>query len=176
MTHVLPWFLPGAFISVIVGLLVAPTVARALHTGRGPAWLLVSGLGIVLAATLTPLGVDSEVPARVCDFSRLGIAPIGEFLVIDDASLNVALFIPLGIALGLLTGSGRKWIVVAGAILLPFVIETLQLLAPALSRGCQSADVVDNLTGLVVGMIAATVARWVYAALGGRGLIRRSQP
>lgn len=169
MIHVLPWFLPGAAISLIIGLLTAPNVARGLRSGRGAAWLLVSGLGIVVAATLTPLGVEGEVPARGCDFSRMGIAPLGEFLRVDDASLNVALFIPLGVALGLLPGSRRKWIVVGAAILVPFVIEALQLLAPVLSRGCQSADVVDNLTGLVLGLVGATGARWLFVGQDTRG-------
>lgn len=168
MTHVLPWFLPGAAISVVVGLLAAPLVARGLRSGRGPAWLLVFGLGIVVAATLTPLGHAFEEPASIlrrCDFSRIGFAPLSEYLRIDDTSLNVALLIPLGVAVGLLPGSQRKWVVVAAALLLPIGIETVQLLAPILSRGCQSADVVDNLTGLVIGMVGATGARRLYTGL-----------
>ena len=168
MLNVLPWFMPGAAISLVAGLLTAPAVGRALRSGRGPAWLLVFGLGIIVAATLTPLGHGFEEPAsilRTCDFGRIGIAPLREYLRVGDISLNVALFIPFGVALGLLPGSRRKWYVVGAAILLPVVIETLQLLAPILSRGCQSADVVDNLTGLVIGMVGATGTRRLYAGL-----------
>lgn len=171
MVDVLPWFVPGAAISLVAGLLTAPAIARGLRSGRGPAWLLVFGLGIIVAATLTPLG-GFEEPAsilRTCDFSRIGFAPLREYLREPDTSLNVALFVPLGVALGLLPGSRRKWIVVGAAILLPVVIESLQLLAPVLSRGCQSADVFDNLTGLVLGMVGATGARWLYAGHDTRG-------
>jgi VanZ family protein len=168
VVNVVPWFLPGVALGALVGALAAPAVARGLRSGRGVAWLLVFGLGMIVAATLTPLDDPLAEPSsllRTCDLGRIGLAPLDELVTINDTSLNVALFIPLGIALGLLPGSGRKWAVVAAAILLPFAIETLQLLAPFLSRGCQSADVVDNLTGLVVGMVAATGARWLSARL-----------
>lgn len=168
MVNGLPWLLPGVAVAALVGALAAPAVAREMRCGRGVSWLLVFGLGIVIAATLTPLDEPLAEPAsmlRTCDFRRIGLAPLDELVRINDSSLNVALFIPIGIALGLLPGSGRKWGVVAAAILLPFAIETSQLLAPFLARGCQSADVVDNLTGLVVGMVAATGAQWLSTRL-----------
>jgi VanZ family protein len=172
VTNVLPWFLPGVAVSLVVATLAAPALARGLGSGRVPAWLLVVGLGIIVAATLTPLGVvvdDSAAIVRRCDFSRIGIAPWQDLVRLSDSSLNVALFIPLGVAVGLLPGSRRKWILVAAALLLPIAIEMLQLLAPILSRGCQSADVVDNLTGLVLGMVGATGARWPSAGQASRG-------
>ncbi len=69
-------------------------------------------------------------------------------------------FIPLGFAIALVPRSCRKAVVLAAAVALPFVIETTQLVVVALDRACQSADVVDNLTGLLVGLVAgAVVAR-----------------
>ena len=38
---------------------------------------------------------------------------------------------------------------------MPFLIEAVQLVATPLGRVCQSGDVVDNLTGLVIGLVAA---------------------
>jgi hypothetical protein len=41
----------------------------------------------------------------------------------------------------------------AAAISLPFVIEAIQRQALVLNRSCQSADVVDNLAGLAIGLV-----------------------
>ena len=68
------------------------------------------------------------------------------------------MFIPLGATIGLLPGSRRKAAIVIAAIALPFAIETTQLLAPALDRACESADVVDNLSGLAIGLVGGVVA------------------
>ncbi len=54
------------------------------------------------------------------------------------------------------------------AIALPFAIETIQLLLPVLDRACESADVVDNLTGLVIGLGGGVVAGWLGRSLGRR--------
>jgi hypothetical protein len=55
------WFFPGVGVSIVLGLLFAPAVARALSTGRLVAWLLIVSLGIVLSATLTPIRPGVEV-------------------------------------------------------------------------------------------------------------------
>ena len=76
-------------------------------------------------------------------------------LGINDTSLNVLLFIPLGVALAGIPSSRSKAILICAAIAAPFVIETIQAWTPILARGCESADVVDNLFGLVLGLAAA---------------------
>jgi glycopeptide antibiotics resistance protein len=156
-----PWFLPGVALAALVGIVVARPLGRLLGTSPVVAWALVVSVGITLAATLTPLGGELELGAQggqACDFGRIGLPPLEEFLRIDDTSLNVALFVPLGVVIGLLPRSGRKLVVLGGAIALPFVIEMAQLLLVALNRACQSADVFDNLTGLALGLIAGSVA------------------
>ena len=161
--HLLPWFIPGTAIFAALGVVVARPFGRLLRTRSAVAWALVVGLGIVVSATLTPLRGDFDFAAvgGTCDLSRMGLIPLRQLLRIDDPSLNVAMFIPFGVAIGLIGGSRRKAFVVVAAIALPFLIETTQLLVPALERGCQSADVVDNLTGLAVGLAAGTVGRWL---------------
>ena len=52
-------------------------------------------------------------------------------------------------------------LVVVAAIALPFAIEATQLLVPLLGRGCESADVVDNLIGLAIGLAIGLVAGWL---------------
>lgn len=166
----LPWFLPGVTVALVVGLFASGVVGRSLGVLRVIALALVLSLGIILSATLTPLRWAIDFGATgtgVCDLSRIGLAPLGEFLRFNDTSLNVLLFIPLGVTIGLVPRSRRKAAIVVAAIALPFAIETIQLLVPWLDRGCQSADVVDNLTGLVLGLVAGGAAGWLAKPPGG---------
>lgn len=160
--NVLPWLLPGLVLSAIVGLVAGRRVGRAFGTSPAIGWGLIVGFGLVVSATLTPLraGLDLQTTGiGTCDFSRIGIAPLGELLHIGDTSLNVLLFIPLGLALGLVPGSRRRNILALVAVLSPIAIEATQLVLPVLGRGCQSADVFDNLSGLVVGSVIGAGAR-----------------
>jgi glycopeptide antibiotics resistance protein len=155
----------------VVGLFAARPFARLLRTHTAIAFTLIVGFGIVVSATLTPLRGQFN-PAAIggtCDFSRLGLAPVRDLLRIDDTSLNVVMFLPLGTALGLLGRSRSKAILILAAIALPFAIETTQLLVPAIERGCQSADVIDNLTGLVLGLLAGTLGGRLAAIDAGFG-------
>ena len=158
-----PWFFPGVAIALVVGILGATRVARILSTSRPVAGLLLASAGVIVAATLTPFR-DAFLPGTValpCDFSRVGLAPLAELTSRNDTSLNVLLFVPLGIALGLVPNSARKLAVAAMAFAMPFVIELTQLLVPLLARGCQSADVIDNLTGLVLGLALGSPVGWL---------------
>ncbi len=95
-----PGFLPGLAVSIVVALFASRPVARALGSGRVLAGALVISLGIVLSATLTPspdgpqrafaLAGDLESYRPTCDLSRIGPAPIGDYLTINNTSLNGA--------------------------------------------------------------------------------------
>jgi VanZ family protein len=112
--------------------------------------------------------VPGEEIGPGCDLTRVGLASLEDLSSFNDASLNILLFVPLGAAIGLLPGSRRKAAIAIAAILAPFAIELFQLLVPQLGRGCQSADVVDNLTGLVLGLAAGTAGRWLVVSSGSR--------
>jgi glycopeptide antibiotics resistance protein len=165
----LPWFLPGVAISVAVSLAASGAVGRVLGVRQAVAWAVLLSLGIIMAATLTPqsaaLGSGARGPAY-CDFSRIGLAPWEQLLSANESSGNVLMFIPLGAAIGLVPRSRRKAAIVVGALALPFVIETTQLAVPWLDRACESADVVDNLTGLVLGLVAGSAAGWIVRGVG----------
>jgi len=167
-SRALPWFLPGFAISVGISLTTGGRVGRALGLRRVVATALVVSLGIILSATLTPqweaLAFGARGPAS-CDFSRIGLASLDELRTKGDALGNILMFIPFGVAIGLLPRSRRKAAIVGFAIALPFAIETIQLLLPVLDRACESADVVDNLTGLVIGLGGGSVAGWLAAAV-----------
>ena len=169
----LPWFLPGVAIAVVVSVAASGVVGRALGVRRLVALALVLSLGAILAATLTPqweaLAFGARGPAS-CDFSRVGLAPLGRLLSADDSGGNIFMFIPFGVVIGLLPRSRRKAAIVAFAIALPFAIETTQLLLPALDRACESADIIDNLTGLVLGLGGGSVAGWLAG-----GVYRRAR-
>lgn len=165
--HLLPWFLPGTALFVGLGLVVARPFSRLLRASPMVAWLLVVSLGIIVSATLTPLRGHFNFGAvgGTCDFSRIGLAPLEDLGDINDTTLNIVMFVPLGIGLGLLARSRRTAGLIAAAIILPFVIEGTQLLIPALERGCESADVFDNLTGLAIGLALGTMASLLADAL-----------
>ena len=157
------WFVPGLFVTVIVALAVCGRVASALGTRRLVAWLLAFSAGMIVAATLSPIPMGPEQGPNgvgTCDFSRFGLAPIAELGALNDTSLNVLLFIPLGVAIGLLPDGRSKVLLGASAVALPFVIETIQLIATPLHRGCQSADISDNLVGVFLGLVVGLWLHW----------------
>lgn len=167
----LPWFSPCVAISVVVAFIARGVVGRALGVRPVVAWVMVICLGIILAATLTPQWEALESGARgpaYCDFTRIGFASLDELLSSNDSSGNILMFIPLGAMIALVPRSRRKAALVIAAIALPFAIETIQLLVPALDRFCESADVVDNLTGLAIGLAGGLVAGRLASAVGRR--------
>lgn len=162
-----PLFALGVAIAIIAAGALSPAVARGLQTSRSIAALLLFGFGLVLAATLTPdaAAFAGEASDGSCDVSRMGLAPTSELTRVSSSSLNVLLFVPLGIAVGLLPRTRAAAVVTMAAILLTFFVEGVQLLVTVLGRGCQTADLVDNLLGLAVGILVATIARWLFSLL-----------
>ncbi len=171
-----PGLLPGVALAVILGFALRIRVARVLGTSRLVAWGLVAGIGLVIAATLTPGAeaiVDGTSGSGRCDLSRMTLAPLREILELDETGMNVLLFAPLGLALGLLPRSRGKALLILAAIALPFVVEGIQLVVTPLGRQCQSADVIDNLTGLVVGLLGGIVIGAIFP--GAAAADRRDQ-
>jgi VanZ family protein len=166
LAGVLPWFLPGLAITTVIALAVAGGVARRLRTARWIAFLLLMSVGAVLAATIPPDadGFNGRPSASGrCEFGRIGLAPLPQYLHLGDTSLNVILFVPLGLAVGLLGRSPAAARVLVAAVASPLAIEAIQLLLPMLGRGCQSRDVVDNLLGLGIGLAVGVLLSVVRA-------------
>ena len=166
MVNTLPWLLPGSLVALLLSAVMSPAVARALGVRRVVAWALLLSFGVIIAATLTPLrgAFAGDVGSGTCDLSRWWPASVEELQSDRDTVLNVLIFVPFGVAIGLCPRSRLKAIIVGGAIALPFAIEAIQLLLPPLARGCQSADVADNLVGLAAGTVAgALIGRIVPA-------------
>jgi VanZ family protein len=160
------------------GVIISGTLAGAFGDRLGrrvgaPRWigvLLILALGVIASATLTPsrealrFGADGS---GTCDLTRIGLAPLSEVLALKDAGFNVLLYLPLGVAMGSLPrrrSTAGLWVLALG---LAPAAELTQLLVTPLDRACQSSDVIDNLTGLVLGLAAATAIR---------SLVRQSAP
>jgi VanZ like family len=159
-------FGPGVAISLVVSLVACGYVSRALTISKAHGWALLMSLGVILAATITPSREAILFGAQgsgTCDLGRIGPGSWWELTHLDDASLNILLFVPLGIALGLLPRSHTKLVIVMGGFMLPVAIELFQLVVVRLGRECQSSDIVDNLCGLLLGLLVGSVAGWIWS-------------
>ncbi len=162
--------LPRSLLAVIVAfglaLVLCGWVARRLGTSRVVAWLLLAAIFVILAATLMPSrsalepGVSGMLP---CDLSRIGPATLATYLLVGDPTLNVLLFIPLGVVIGQLDGRQHRGQLAAAAALLPLGIELVQALVEPLGRACEGGDVFDNLAGLAIGLAIGFAWRRVLA-------------
>ncbi|WP_155926584.1 VanZ family protein [Mycolicibacterium sp. CBMA 234] len=140
--------------TTVIACAAAGRVARRVRTEGWIAFVLIMSVGVVLAATLTPVNGqfrEQHRPLGQCDFSRISPAHLSTYLHAGEPGLNVILFAPLGLAIGLLGRSGATARLLVAAAALPPVIEGVQSLLPMFGRGCESADVVDNLLGLGIG-------------------------
>lgn len=148
-------------IAVVVAIVLSPHVASRLHTRRPVAASLLIGFGLVVAATLTPTAgaLDGVASDGSCNMSRIGFLPLGALLHVNGASLNVLLFVPLGIAVGLLPRARTTALIAIVAVALPFLVEGTQLVVTVLGRECGIADIFDNLLGLGIGVVLGTIAR-----------------
>ena len=161
--EIVPWFLPGVLLSLIVGVATRRSVARFLAVSPAIAAALIASAGWTVAATLTPLrrALESDAAGTGgCDLSRLRGPTLEEVVGSgsDEVLLNLLLFVPLGFTIGLAPRSRQKAVLLLVGVLMPVSIEAIQLLTPVLVRGCESADIVDNLLGLALGVTTATVA------------------
>jgi VanZ like family len=158
----------GIAVSLVVSLALCIPVGRALGIAVANAWLLVFSLGIIFSATLTPSLEATSYGALGtgrCDLSRFTPLSLGQLLAFDEYSLNVLLFVPLGIAIGCILRDRYQSTLAVAAVALPFAIEWIQLVVVQLDRACQSGDVVDNLLGLTIGLIAGSLVAGVWRAI-----------
>ena len=158
LASTLPWLVPGIVVTHVISLVASRAAGWSLRAHPFAGFLVVFTLGIILAGTLTPLRNGGDTPGipLPCDFSRLGLATPHDFVMGNDAAINILMFMPFGLAVGVVPLSFRKVAVCLAAVGLPFAVEALQWLVVPLGRGCQSADVIDNLTGLFIGFVAGT--------------------
>ena len=166
-----PWFWPGLAIAIAIGLVAAGKVGAALRCSRVLAFALVLSLGGIAVLTLTPHDPGFVGgPGITCDLHLAGPLGLAQLLGQNLRSLNVDLFVPLGISIGLLHWPRVKLPAAVGGAILPFAVEAVQAGIPALGRSCTATDVMDNLLGLAIGLAVGLVA--VVATAGARRLAR----
>ena len=103
------------------------------------AFILAASVALVVAVTLTPQRITAgavdlfaSVPATE--------SPVGpelwrwpwQWWPIDDRTLNIALFVPLGIGIGLVGRRGVRWILMLIALASPLVVEGTQKIRPGM--------------------------------------------
>ncbi|MFJ4986796.1 hypothetical protein ACIP9H_23700 [Streptomyces sp. NPDC088732] len=159
----MPLFWPGALLSSVAAGVCAPRVARRLGTGPVTAFCLVLALGgIAVTTLLADITTDPNAMRRfgagtfATDWTPPGPADLAGF---NQRSLNVLLFAPLGLAVARTRPARRAVGLAAAAAVLPFVIEAVQYEVVWLMRAADAQDIVDNLCGLLAGLLVGTVTR-----------------
>jgi glycopeptide antibiotics resistance protein len=147
-----------------IAVLAARTVSRRLGVSAWLAFFLMLTLGGILAVTVAPQHLTGVVASPATSpASDVWAIPSAWFA--DEARrLNVALFVPFGfcVALAMHGRNGRG--LLAGALALPFLVEGLQFAVGALHRDPQWQDVIDNLSGLLIGLAFGYVTRLLLAS------------
>ncbi len=139
---------------VVLRLLFSPEDSRRTRWTRTVA--LVAAIAVILAATLVdrePIGVRLDL--KLIPFSDLVSALGGDGSVrraVIELVVNIALFVPLGLALRLRFASMNVAQATAIAFALSLGIETLQLLV-ATGRVANITDVLMNALGGFLGAI-----------------------
>ena len=176
----LPWTGPaivvGAFLALVSFFLFA---RRRSHADRVGFALVVWCLVVAAVVTLSPVKNDYfGIPAAGCDWSIWRPLARDYWFSSGSRPPNVWLFFPAGVGVMLLDGFWRKFPGIAFLLALPPGIETIQDLYPELKRSCSSQDVVDNWTGLAIGLLigaALALLVGIYRFFRGKARARRER-
>ena len=153
----------GAAASGLLCLLLALLLRRRLGpvSAFSAAGLLWSLAVIVLVTLLPAQGAPGVVPAEgrltTCSWDIGGPAPEG-FWIFESGQrlLNTVLFVPSGALLVVAAARWRAgwWLVPVGLVGLAAysaAIETIQLELARLDRACDVTDIIDNVSGALIG-------------------------
>ena len=148
---------------------VFAAVAAALSRRFGWPWSVLVGLllwSIVVIGVLTlipangaPGVVSAEGRLTTCSWDIGGPAPDGFWILPGgQRMLNALVFVPAGALLVLVAARWRSaWLTVPlGLALLAaysLLIEYTQLAAARIDRACDVTDIIDNVTGAVIGVL-----------------------
>jgi len=158
------WMLLFAAVAGLFCLVVGLAVGRRLGPLAGVAWFgLLWSVAVIGIVTLIPaqngLGyIPADQHATSCSWDIGGPSPEGFWIFGGGQQLlNTLLFVPAGIFLVLVLGRWRiRWVLIpVGLAVLAaysFGIEYTQLQVARIDRACDVTDIIDNVTGAVVGV------------------------
>jgi hypothetical protein len=138
--------------------------------------LLCGAVAFATVVTMSPPGVSDKgvlAPDRPCAIHTvaLGVAAVAAE---DQRILNVLLLAPVGFFAALVAARLRRAagvLVLAVAAALPLVYEAGQQVFRGLQRACDTTDLADNLTGVLLGLAAGVLLvglRWAARRESGR--------
>ena len=166
----LPRGLPGWPVAVGLGLALALLVGAALGPRLGIArarlMLWLAALLMVPAYTWTVPNTADRLP-DVWEMCVKGYLPQPSMLlsgVPQEVVANVLLLVPAGAAAVMWPLGAQRLAALAVALAVSPVVEAVQLV-PAMHRGCQVGDVVNNSIGVVVGFALATALESLWRSV-----------
>jgi len=160
----LPWLLPTFVVGAVLAAVLGGRVGAALAMPRWAATLLVVAVSAIVAVTLTPQRFDVTAPDPLAPLPQIGpdldaaTVPWWGWLL-NDRTLNVALFVPLGLGVALIGRRSPRRVLTAAALLVPLCVEVVQHVTPWLARDSQWQDVLDNTVGVALGLTAGFALR-----------------
>ena len=170
----LPLLFPALAVGLVLAVLASQPLGRALEMPAWAAFTLVASIVLVVAVTLTP---RRETAGAVDLFASVPAteSPVGpelwrwpwQWWPVDDRTLNIALFVPLGLAVGLVGRRRARRVLAVLALVSPLLVEGTQHVVNWLARDSQWQDVVDNATGVIIGLVIGVLIRRAVGAADG---------
>jgi len=158
------WMLLFAAVAGLLAVVVGLAIGRRMGPVAGIAWFgLTWSIAVIGIVTLIPaengLGyIPADQHATSCSWDIGGPSPDGFWIFGGGQQLlNAVLFVPAGIFLVLALARWRagRLLVPLGLALLSVYslgIEETQLHVARIDRACDVTDIIDNVTGAVVGV------------------------
>jgi hypothetical protein len=157
------WMLLFAAVAGLFALVVGLVVSRRMGLLAGVSWFgLVWSIAVIAIVTLVPaengLGyIPADQHATSCSWDIGGPAP-GGFWIFGGGQqlLNTVLFVPAGLFLVVVLARWRTaWLLIplglAALAAYSLGIEETQLHIARIDRACDVTDIIDNVSGMVVG-------------------------
>jgi VanZ like family len=175
------WMLVLAAASGLLCLVVALAVGRRMGPVAGLAWGgLLWSVSVIGILTLIPardgLGyIPADQHATSCSWDIGGPSPDGFWIFGGGQQLlNALLFVPAGVFLVLAFGRWRTgWVLIPCGLLalagLSLAVEEVQLHVARIDRACDVTDVIDNVSGAVIGVLIGILLLPLFRPWRGRG-------